>query len=341
MRGNIRAMAAVLVGIGVAALGWRARSPEPVVVTGPATSTIGRNPPRPEGSSAPVRVMPTSEQMKDTQPLSALNPVGQGMIDPDPFAYVTELHRRKQPGSFAAVDLITTECRRANRLSSTATADLAIRRASKLGADPAVYAANFERAKQSAQSRCSAFSLESPADAALPGDPYAERYKQAYSAMFALGDELPPALIELAEQGQLSSAHLVLSEMFYFQGEKFLASDDRDVYRAAVELAAYNATSAGKAENQDLRVMTSCLSIGICDGSFTSYASATYQSILSRGVRQLPWLNVWRRCLEITTHWLGRRNHRAIIVLLRGTEVRETFDMKWPARRDSNPRPIA
>lgn len=206
-----------------------------------------------------------------TQPPS-VGALARGMSSPDPLAFVTEQQALSGPGSFANSDQVTFQCREASRVARSSLPDIAAQRANKLGKDPAAFQARFIEAQQMVQSRCSSFRLEVPADRAREDDVYARSYNKARADLFKINAKTSEALVELAKQGQLASAAVVLAGLPRFQGEDFRAPEDAEIFRRAVLLASFNATSLEADRSNDLRTFTACLQTGICDGSFESYA---------------------------------------------------------------------
>ncbi|WP_431287623.1 hypothetical protein [Roseateles chitinivorans] len=267
-----RIFLALMIGLFVAAVAiWQWRSEERGVVLADVRPTIS---PVPSSSAANAQQPPPAAS---ATPSSAPSPLrgaglGDGMVSPDPLAFAAWQHRLSQVGSFAKADQITWECRRAHRLARSAQPEIALQRATQLGKEPAMFQARFIEAQQMVRSRCESFRQDVAADQALEGDSNAASYQKARVDMFKMDESTPAALLELARQGQLASAAVILANIPRFQGEDFKDAEAFEVFRRAVELASFNATSAQADRSRDLRMYSACLQTGVCDGDFATYA---------------------------------------------------------------------
>jgi len=241
----------------------------------------------PERTSTPTEVRSHEAAMNlkieagttSTQVLTARRPnentsvtLAKGMLDPNPLAFVTQQHALAKPGSFANAEQVTYQCREANQHAAKARAEDAVARAVSLGRDPAAFQARFIQAQQAVRSRCGDFRHEVPADRPLEADAYAAKFSKARSGLFKMDEDFAANLIELASQGQMASAYFSLATLPRFQGESFSSPEDKAIFREAVRLAAFKATSVDGDQGNDLRTLTACLATGVCDGSFESYA---------------------------------------------------------------------
>lgn len=135
-----------------------------------------------------------------------------------------------------------------------------------------MFQARFIEAQQMVRSRCESFRQDVAADQALEGDSNAASYQKARVDMFKMDASTPAALLELARQGQLASAALILANIPRFQGEDFKGAEASEIFQSAVLLASFNATSVQADRARDLRMYSACLQTGVCDGDFATYA---------------------------------------------------------------------